>query len=169
MNLFAKIGLLTIGIIALYKGVKATSAIMVANGMTIRITPETTVSLKGVMITTNIGISNPTDNSMSLTMPFVQLLHKGKLLSKNIATNKVFNIAPFSENNIPIDLKLSWEQVISMLGTINIKFKGGYSNFEKSMWLYDNYTTVLNALGLVVKYSTYANGFNYSDQTTINV
>jgi len=169
MNFFAKVGLLTIGALALYKGVKASSAIMVANGMVINIIPEIKMSSSGLIIITNLNISNPTESRMELTTPFVKLLHKSKLLSKNAVTSKTIEILPFSENNIPIKLNLSWGQITSLLSTINIEFPDGYSDFEKSMWLYDNYVKVLNALGLTVKYSTYANGFKYADQTTINV
>jgi len=169
MNFLAKLGLFGLGAFALYKGVKATSAIMVANGMAINITPEIGVTGNGIKITTNIGISNPTDSSMSLTMPFVQLLHKSNLLSKNSVSSNTIEIKPFSDKNIPIDLYLTWTQITDLLDTLNITFPNNYNFIDKIAWIQRDYKKILNALGLVVKYSTYANGFNYSDQTTINI
>ena len=169
MNILAKIGLATLGALALYKGVKATSAIIVANGMAINITPEIGLTGNGIKITTNIGISNPTDSSMSLTMPFVQLLHKGNLLSKNSVSSSTIEIEPFSDKNIPIDLHLTWTQITALLDTLDITFDKNFNFIEKIAWIQNDYTEILNALDLVVKYSTYANGFNYTDQTTIKI
>jgi len=169
MNILAKIGMITLGALALYKGIKATSAIIVANGMAINITPEIKFTGTGIKITTNIGISNPTDSSMSLTMPFVQLLHKGNLLSKNVVSGNTIEIKPFSEKNIPIDLYLTWTQITELLDTLNITFDKDFNFIEKINWFQTDYKTILNALGLDIKYSTYANGFNYTDQLRLNL
>lgn len=169
MNKLAKIGLATLGLVLLFKGAKASSAIMVAQGMAIRIIPEIKVIEGGLQITANLNISNPTDSSMVLTSPFVQLLHRGNLLSKNMASGNQIEIQPFSENNIPIKLKLTWEQMNNLLDKVNIKYPASYSNLQRLTWLYDNYKEVLNALGLNIQYSTYANGFKYQDRLRLNL
>lgn len=161
MNKLAKIGLATLGLILLFKGAKATSAIMVANGMSIKVVPEIKVVEDGLMITSNLNISNPTDSSMILTMPFVQLLHQGNLLSKNMVSGNTVEIKPFSENNIPIKLKLNWQQITSLMKKVNIQYPSSYTDLQKTLWLYEHYAEVINALGLNIQYSTYANGFNY--------
>ncbi len=169
MNTAVKIGIIALGGFVAYKVVKVVSAAMVAMGMAIKINPETKVSMKGVQITTNIDISNPTDSSMELTSPFVQLFHSGENIVNNEVSNKKFKIEPFSKTRLPIILDLTWEQIANLLEDIQVKFPKSYNNFQKAMWMYENYKQVINKLGLVVKYSTYANGVNVNDSQKITI
>ncbi len=169
MNTALKIGLLAAGSFLSLKIAKVVSAAMVAMGMAIKINPETKVDMQGVQLTTNIDISNPTDSSMILTSPFVQLFHKDENLVSNEVSSKQFEIKPFSQTRLPIVLKLSWSQIQGLLDSININFPTTYTNLQKAMWMYDNYKLIINKLGLNVKYSTYANGISYKDSQTIKI
>ena len=169
MSSIVKIGLLLAGAYASYKVTKMVSAGMVAMGMIIKITPETEVDIQGLTLITNIDISNPTDSSMILSSPLVQLFHKGENIASNEVSNKEFHIKAFSKTRLPIVLKLSWEQIKDLLISINFSFPESYSNFKKILWIYRNYAQLINKLGLVVKYSTYANGINYKDSQTIEI
>ncbi len=169
MNTALKIGLLVVGGFASYKITKVVSAAMVAMGMAIKVNPETKVDMQGIQLTTNIDISNSTDSSMVLTSPFVQLFHKDENLISNEVSSKEFEIKPFSKTRLPIVLKLSWQQVQSLLESVNISFPNNYTSFQKIMWMYNNYKQLINKLGLKVNYSTYANGINYKDSQTIKI
>jgi len=169
VNILTKIGFIAIGGFAAYKVAKAISAAMVASGMAIKVSPETKVDMQGVKIKTNIIISNPTDSSMILTSPFVQLLHKTESLSSNEATSKEFEIRPFSTTRIPVKLELTWQQVKDLLSTVNVSFPSSYGNFDKVMWLYENYKDIINKMKLEIKYSTYANGINYEDSQILEI
>ena len=169
MNTALKIGLAIGGIFITYKVGKVVSAAMVAMGMAIEINPETKVDMNGVQLTTNIDISNPTDSSMILTSPFVQLFHDKVNLASNKVSSKQFEIKPFTKTRLPIKLSLTWEQISDLLETINFTFPDEYSKFRRILWMYNNYKQVLNKLGLVVKYSTYANGISYKDEQTIKI
>lgn len=169
MNTALKIGLAIGGIFLTYKVGKVVSAAMVAMGMAIEINPETKVDMTGILLTTNIDISNPTDSSMLLSSPFVQLFHDKVNLANNKVSSKQFEIKPFTKTRLPIKLKLTWEQIKDLLDTIDVNFPSSYTNFQRIMWMYNNYKQVLNKLGLVVRYSTYANGINYKDEQTIKI
>ena len=169
MNPAVKIGLLVAGGFASYKIAKVVSAAMVAMGMVIDIIPETKVDMQGIRFLTNIDITNPTDSSMTFTSPFVQLLHQGIKLTNNEVSSQQFEIKPLSKTRLPINLQLSWEQIQSLLDTVNIKFPNGYSNLQQMMWMYNNYTQLINKLGLEVNYSTYANGILYKDTEKIKL
>ncbi len=169
MESIVKIGLLIVGGLVSYKITKVVSAAMVAMGMVIEVNPDTKVDMQGIQLTTNIDISNPTESSMVLTSPFVQLFHKEEKLVSNEVSSEKFEIKPFSKTRLPIVLKLSWEQIQSLLGTVNISFPNNYSNIQKVLWMIDNYKNIINKLGLKVNYSTYANGVNYKDSQTIKL
>lgn len=169
MNIFAKIGFLTVGGFIAYKVANAVSAAMVANGMAINVSPETTANMQGVKIKTNIIISNPTDSSMVLTSPFVQLFHRTENLSQNQVSSKEFEISPFSTTKVPVELELSWQQIKDLLSTINISFPSSYSNLRKILWLYEHYKTIINKMKLEIKYSTYANGINFQDSQILEI
>jgi len=169
LNAAIKIGILVVGGLVSYKITKVISAAMVAMGMAIEINPQTKVDMQGVQLTTNIDISNPTDSSMVLTSPFVQLLYKDETLTSNEVSSKKFEIKPFTKTRMPIVLKLSWQQVQELLDNVHINFPVNYTNVQKIMWMYNNYEQLINKLGLVVNYSTYANGINYTDLQKINI
>jgi len=169
LNTALKIGLAIGGVFLTYKVGKVVSAAMVAMGMAIEINPETKVDMSGVQLTTNIDISNPTDNSMILTSPFVQLFHNNVSLVNNKVSSKKFEIKPFSKTRLPIKLQLTWSQIKDLLDSIDVNFPSSYSNIQRIMWMYNNYKEVINKLGLVVKYSTYANGINYKDSQVISI
>ncbi|RLD59901.1 MAG: hypothetical protein DRJ01_10670 [Bacteroidetes bacterium] len=164
-----KFGLLAAGSFLSYKIAKVVSAAMVAAGMSIDINPQTKVDMQGVQLTTNIDITNPTDSSMELTSPFVQLFHNDENIAKNEVSKDKFEIKPFSKTRLPIVLNLSWSQIQSLLDSINISFPTTYTNLQKALWMYDNYKLIINKLGLNVKYSTYANGISYKDSQTIKI
>ncbi len=169
MKTALKIGFLVITGFVSYKAAKLVSAAMVALGMSIEIIPETKVDMEGVQLTTNIDISNPTDSSMILTSPFVQLFHRDKNLVSNDVSNKKFEIKPFTKTRLPVVLKLSWQQILELLDTINIIFPSSYTNIQKVLWMYNNYKLIINKLGLVVNYSTYTGGVNYKDSKKIKI
>ncbi len=169
MNIFTKIGFLTVSGFIAYKVAKAVSAAMVASGMAINVSPETTANMQGVKIKTNIIISNPTDSSMVLTSPFVQLFHRTENLSQNQVSSKEFEISPFSTTKVPVELELSWQQIKDLLSTINISFPSSYSNLRKILWLYEHYKTIINKMKLEIKYSTYANGINFQDSQILEI
>ena len=169
MNAITKIGFLVVGGFVVFKVAKAVSAVMVASGMAIKIIPETTTNTEGVKIKTNIVISNPTDSSMILSSPFVQLFHKTENLSQNQVSSKEFEILPFSTTKVPIELKLTWQQIKDLLSTVNVSFPSSYTNFDKIVWLYDNYKYIINKMKLEIKYSTYANGINYEDSQILEI
>ena len=164
-----KLGLLVAGSFISYKIAKVVSAAMVAAGMSIDINPQTKVDMQGVQLTTNIDITNPTDSSMELTSPFVQLFHNDENIASNEVSKDKFKIKPFSKNRLPIVLNLSWGQIQDLLDSIHISFPTTYTNLQKVMWMYDNYKLIINKLGLNVKYSTYANGISYKDSQTIKI
>lgn len=169
MNIILKIGLLVAGGFASYKIAKVASATMVAMGMIIDIKPETKVDMQGIKLLTNIDITNPTDSSMTLTSPFVQLFHKGTMLAKNEVSSQQFEIKPFSKTRLPILMQLSWEQVQGLLEAVEIKIPNDYTTLQRITWMYDNYTQLINKLGLEVNYSTYANGVQYKDSQKIKI
>jgi len=169
LKIALKIGFLIFGGFVSYKAAKLISAAMVALGMSIEIIPETKGDMQGVQLTTNIDISNPTDSSMILTSPFVQLFHKDENLVSNDVSNKKFEIKPFTKTRLPVVLKLSWQQIQELLSTININFPSSYTNFQKIMWMYNNYKLIINKLGLVANYSTYANGVNVKGTQKIKI
>ncbi len=169
MNIITKIGFFAVGGFVVFKVAKAVSAAMVASGMAIRISPETKVDTQGVKIKTNIIISNPTDSSMVLSSPFVQLFHRTESLSQNQVSSKEFEIRPFSTTKVPVNLELSWQQIKDLLSTVNVSFPSSYTNFDKVMWLYENYKDIINKMKLEIKYSTYANGINYEDSQILEI
>ncbi len=169
MKTALKIGFLIVGVFASYKVSKVVSATMVAMGMVIKISLETKVSMQGVQLTTNIDISNPTESSMILTSPFVQLFHKGENLVSNEVSSKKFEIKPFTKTRLPIVLNLSWQQIQGLLDSVNISFPNNYSSIQKVLWMYNNYKQIINKLGLKVNYSTYANGINHKGSQTIKI
>jgi len=169
VNVLTKIGFIAIGGFVAYKVAKAVSAAIVASGMAIKVSPETKVDMQGVKIKTNIIISNPTDSSMILTSPFVQLFHRTESLSQNQVSSKEFEILPFSTTELPVKLELTWQQIKDLLTTINVSFPNSYSNFGKILWLYENYKDIINKMKLEIKYSTYANGINYQDSQILEI
>lgn len=77
------------------------------------------VDLTGITIRTEVSISNPTRNTMSITQPVVTIYSNEKQVAQTTPQNIQTQIAPLSPTNLStVELKLGWMSVASLASGI---------------------------------------------------
>jgi hypothetical protein len=122
-----------------------------------------TIDMRGLVIRTEIDVSNPTKTSVKITKPVITLTTKGKYITSSHPENKEITIKPLADTQIDtIELIVPWTilagYIIGIIGKIPLilaAFK------TKDM------TAVGTALSipLEMKYSLYANGLSYQSES----
>lgn len=70
------------------------------------------VDLTGITIRTEVSISNPTRNTMSITQPVVTIYSNEKQVAQTTPQNIQTQIAPLSPTNLStVELKLGWMSI----------------------------------------------------------
>jgi hypothetical protein len=117
------------------------------------------VDLTGITIRTEVLISNPTRNTMSITQPVVTIYSNDKQVAQTIPQNIQNQINPLSETKLStVELKLGWMRITSLatevITIIPNAIKAYKTNGTKGLLQELNFQLSAN-------FSTYADGVLY--------
>jgi hypothetical protein len=158
MNTIFKIGIvggLAFGIYKLF-GMKRVSDKVVTSLSNPRIH---NVDMRGIIIRTEVNVSNPTKTALRITKPVVTLTTKGKYISSTAPENKEISISPLATSRIDtMELVLPWTMLAGYALNIFGKIPEIISAFNAK-----DMGRMASALSipLEMKYSLYANGLSY--------
>lgn len=174
MNIWGKIGILTVALLGGSKLMAATRAKKVSDEMNIKlINPRihkisTNPLTGGVEIRTDVLLQNPTNTSLQLTQPYVQIISNGKVIASSAVNKKLLQLSPMSDMQLDtISITLDWNTLISKIASLNYNFPQNLNFIQKIGYLIKNYQTIISQLELAIRYTTYANGLFYSQTQKI--
>lgn len=176
MNIWAKVGLTALALIGGSKLFAATRAKKVSDQLNVNLLNPRIHKVDpnpfggGIELRMEVQLQNPTNGSMEITQPYMQLISSGVVLSSTKTSSKKFRLKPMSQLTLDtISFKLSWTTIISQLTAINYNMPENQSLLQKASWIVSNHRQILNQLNLAVQYKTYANGLFYTAINKINV
>ncbi len=176
MNLLGKIGLTTLALLGGSKLFAAVKAFKVSEELNINIISPRIHKLDinpfsgGMEIRADVELQNPTNGSMTISQPFVQLYSQKSILASSDISKKDFVLKPFSKVQLDtLKFNLDWSTIFKRLFTLNSNMPKQMSLAQKIQWILKNYKQVAGQLDLAIKYSTYANGLYYSDTQKIEI
>ena len=117
------------------------------------------VDLTGITIRTEVSISNPTRNTMSITQPVVTIYSNEKQVAQTTPQNIQTQIAPLSPTNLStVELKLGWMSVASLATGVITKIPSVIKAYKTN-----GTNGLLQELNfpLSANFSTYADGVLY--------
>lgn len=117
------------------------------------------VDLSGITIRTEVSISNPTRNTMSITQPVVTIYSNEKQVAQTTPQNIQTQIAPLSPTNLStVELKLGWMSLGSLVSGLVVKLPSIIKAYKTSgaKGLAQELKFPLSA-----SFSTYADGVLY--------
>lgn len=174
MNVIVKVALAAGAVFGISKLIDAVKAKNVTDEMNINIINPRVHKVDpnpltgGLEIRTEIQLQNPTKGKLQITQPFIQVLHKGSPVVSSTVQNKQYTIQPLSELMLDtVTLKIGWTTIFSLITSTDYGLPADYTLWKKITWFVANYKTVLAKMGLVMKYSTYANGLFYTKSEKI--
>lgn len=107
----------------------------------------------GVTLAMDVGVDNPTDKSVVITMPVITLTSSGKYLASTTPSRQTFRIEPLSQTMVnQIEIQLPWTSLIKYAGGIAMKF----TSLAPEQRTMENLT-----IPLEYAYTTYVNGILY--------
>lgn len=170
MNIWGKIGLTALVVAGGSQLFAATRAKKVSDNLNIKLINPRIHKLDanpfggGIEIRTEVQLQNPTNGSLKITQPYIQILSNGSVVSATAVSNKEFTIKPLSQLNIDtVSLKIDWTTILSRLAALKYGIPKELTVLQKIAWLVTNYNQIINKLNLSMKYTTYANGLFYSE------
>lgn len=176
MNTIVKIGLAIGAVFGISKLIDAVKAKNVTDEMNINIVNPRVHKIDpnpltgGLEIRTEIQLQNPTKGKLQITQPFVQILHKGSPVVSSTVQNKQYTVQPLSELMLEtMSLKIGWTTIFSIIASTDYGIPADYTILNKITWFLSNYNNALAKMGLVLKYSTYANGLFYTESEKIGI
>lgn len=158
MNTIFKIGILGGLAFGIYKllGMKRVSDKVVTSLSNPRIH---NVDIRGIVIRTEVNVSNPTKTALRITKPVVTLTTKGKYITSTAPENKEISINPLATSRIDtMELVLPWTVIAGYAVNIFANIPQIIAAFKAK-----DMTGIASALSipLEMKYSLYANGLSY--------
>lgn len=158
MNMLLKIGIfggLAYGLYSLL-GMKRVSDKVVTSLSNPRIH---NVDMRGIVIRTEVNVSNPTKTALRITKPVVTLTTKGKYISSTAPENKEITISPLATSRIDtMELVLPWTMLagyaVNIFGKIPLIISAFKAKDMAQM-------AAALSIPLEMKYSLYANGLSY--------
>ncbi len=168
MNTFTKIALAISGGFAIYKGYKLFKSFTAFEEINVsmqNMSVKPTLD-KGVSISVNPLIKNPTKSTMTITQPFVKVFSGNREITTSTVTNKTHTIKPLSENLLDaVQLSLSWDEVGKLADSLKIPTAPkGSSLVKRVMFLFQNSKDLLKQVKLTAQVITYANGVYYKSE-----
>jgi hypothetical protein len=121
-----------------------------------------TVDMRGLVIRTEINVSNPTKTSVKITKPVITLTTKGKYITSTTPENKDITIKPLANTQIDtIEIIVPWTILAGYIIGILGKIPQIIAAFKTK-----DMTAVGTALSIPMemKYSLYANGLSYESE-----
>jgi len=175
MNIWGKIGLTAIALIGGSQLFAASKAKKVSDELNINLINPRIHKLDpnpfggGIEIRTEVQLQNPTNGSMQITQPYLQILSHDSVISSTEVSKKQFTIKPLSQIKLDtVSFKLDWTTIISRLAALDYGVPKDLSLLKKAGWIIANYKQIVSKLNLSVKYSTHANGLFFSDTKKIS-
>lgn len=117
------------------------------------------VDLTGITIRTEVSISNPTRNTMSITQPVVTIYSNEKQVAQTTPQNIQTQIAPLTPTNLStVELKLGWMSLGTLASGLVVKLPAIIKAYKTSgaKGLAQELKFPLSA-----RFSTYADGVLY--------
>lgn len=121
-----------------------------------------TVDMRGLVLRTEINISNPTKTSVKITKPVITLTTKGKYITSTSPENKEVIIKPLATSQIDtIEIIIPWTILAGYITGLLGKIPQIIAAFKSK-----DLSAVASALSipLEMKYSLYANGLSYESE-----